>query len=61
MKFLTSLVILLVSVGTYAQSTSDNQIFIEQVGDTLNLNIQQTGYGNKIGGMTLVQLLPIWL
>ena len=50
MKFLTSLVILLVSVGTYAQSTSDNQIFIEQVGDTLNLNIQQTGYGNKIGG-----------
>ena len=44
MKFLTSLVILLVSVGTYAQSTSDNQIFIEQVGDTLNLNIQQTGY-----------------
>lgn len=50
MKNIFLFLVALVSVGTYAQSTSDNQVFIEQVGDSLNLNIQQTGYGNKIGG-----------
>lgn len=33
-----------------AQSASDNEILIEQVGDTLNLTIIQDGYGNKISG-----------
>jgi hypothetical protein len=50
MKNIFLFLVALVSVGTHAQSSSDNQVFIEQVGDTLNLNIQQTGYGNKIGG-----------
>jgi hypothetical protein len=34
----------------FAQSTTDNEILIEQVGDTLNLTINQQGYGNKISG-----------
>lgn len=33
-----------------AQSATDNEILIEQVGDTLNLTINQQGYGNKISG-----------
>ena len=33
-----------------AQSASDNEIYIEQSGDTLNLTIDQVGYGNKFGG-----------
>jgi len=33
-----------------AQSATDNEILIEQVGDTLNLTIIQDGYGNKISG-----------
>ena len=33
-----------------AQSATDNEILIEQVGDTLNLTIIQQGYGNKISG-----------
>lgn len=33
-----------------AQSASDNEILLEQVGDTLNLTILQQGYGNKISG-----------
>lgn len=35
---------------TFAQSATDNEILIEQVGDTLNLTIIQQGYGNKISG-----------
>lgn len=34
----------------FAQSTTDNEILIEQVGDTLDLTIIQQGYGNKISG-----------
>lgn len=34
----------------FAQSATDNEILIEQVGDTLNLTINQQGYGNKISG-----------
>lgn len=34
----------------FAQSATDNEILIEQVGDTLNLTIIQDGYGNKISG-----------
>lgn len=37
----------------YPQSATDNEILIEQVGDTLNLTINQQGYGNKISGDSL--------
>ena len=33
-----------------AQSATDNEIYIEQAGDTLTLTIDQVGYGNKFGG-----------
>jgi hypothetical protein len=38
------------STAAFAQSATDNEILIEQVGDTLNLTIIQQGYGNKISG-----------
>jgi hypothetical protein len=38
------------SIWASAQSATDNEILIEQVGDTLNLTINQQGYGNKISG-----------
>ena len=42
---------LLVSTGfVFAQATDDNEIKITQSGDTLELNIDQIGFGNKIGG-----------
>ena len=31
-------------------ATTDNEIFLEQTGDTLTLTIDQVGYGNKFGG-----------
>jgi len=31
-------------------ATTDNEIFLEQAGDTLTLTIDQVGYGNKFGG-----------
>jgi|TARA_B110000285_G_scaffold4346_1_gene4638 hypothetical protein len=34
----------------WAQSASDNEIRIDQAGDTLNLTIDQIGYGNKLCG-----------
>ena len=34
---------------TYAAATDDNEINIDQVGDTLVLYIDQIGYGNKMG------------
>lgn len=44
-------VLMLVYTSTVsAQSASDNEILLEQVGDTLNLTILQQGYGNKISG-----------
>lgn len=49
-KFLLTFTILLVmSSSLSAQATDDNEINIEQVGDTLTLYIDQVGYGNKIG------------
>jgi hypothetical protein len=39
--------------AAYPQSATDNEILIEQVGDTLNLTINQQGYGNKISGDSL--------
>ena len=34
----------------YSAGTTDNEILLEQVGDTLTLTIIQDGYGNKISG-----------
>ncbi|SVE48670.1 uncharacterized protein METZ01_LOCUS501524, partial [marine metagenome] len=31
-------------------ATTDNEIFLEQAGDSLTLTIDQIGYGNKFGG-----------
>lgn len=39
-----------ISSWASAQSATDNEILIEQVGDTLTLTINQQGYGNKIAG-----------
>ena len=33
----------------YGQASDDNEINIDQTGDTLTLYIDQIGYGNKIG------------
>jgi len=50
MKKLISLTLLLMSTSfVFAQATDDNEIMIEQSGDTLTLYIDQVGYGNKIG------------
>lgn len=40
---------LLMAPSVFAQATDDNEIMIEQSGDTLTLYIDQVGYGNKIG------------
>ena len=52
MKKLISLcIIALLSTNIlFAQATDDNEIKIEQTGDTLKLYIDQIGFGNKIGG-----------
>jgi len=34
----------------FAAGTTDNEILLDQSGDTLTLTIDQIGYGNKIGG-----------
>lgn len=39
----------LFSFQVFAQATDDNEINIEQDGDTLTLYVDQYGYGNKIG------------
>lgn len=41
---------LLFSATAFSQSATDNEILLEQVGDTLNLTILQQGFGNKISG-----------
>jgi len=35
---------------SYGQTVTDNEIFIDQTGDTLALTIDQIGYGNKLVG-----------
>jgi hypothetical protein len=37
------------SFNAHAQATDDNEINIDQTGDTLTLYVDQYGYGNKIG------------
>jgi hypothetical protein len=44
-----SLAFIMIPFLTFAQATDDNEINIEQDGDTLTLYIDQYGYGNKIG------------
>jgi len=41
---------LMFSGAAVAQSASDNEILLDQAGDTLTLIILQQGYGNKISG-----------
>ena len=40
---------LLLTPFVFGQATDDNEIRIDQTGDTLTLYIDQVGYGNKIG------------
>lgn len=50
-KFLLSFTLLFsTSVVMGAVSSSDNEISLEQTGDTLTLTIDQIGYGNKLCG-----------
>ena len=49
-KLNSILFVLLLSAGTVFAATSDNEIFLEQEGDTLALTIDQIGYGNKFCG-----------
>lgn len=41
---------LLCPTVVFAQSANDNEILLDQSGDTLTLTIDQVGYGNKLGG-----------
>ena len=50
MNKLISIALLLSTSFVFAQATDDNEILIEQTGDTLKLYIDQIGFGNKIGG-----------
>jgi len=50
MNKLLSIALLLSTSFVFAQATDDNEILIEQSGDTLSLYIDQIGFGNKIGG-----------
>ena len=47
-QLLSALIFIFISASVFAQ-TDDNEIFIEQTGDTLTLFIEQEGEGNKIG------------
>ena len=40
----------MLSAGYVLADASDNEIFLEQEGDTLALTIDQVGYGNKFCG-----------
>jgi hypothetical protein len=55
MKKLTSLFFILMSTTFVFADTDDNEILIEQTGDTLKLYIDQIGFGNKIGGNNFQQ------
>ena len=48
-KYILGLVLLFSTSLAFAQATDDNEINIDQEGDTLTLYIDQYGYGNKIG------------
>jgi hypothetical protein len=46
---IAGLLLLFTTSSVLAQATDDNEIMIQQSGDTLTLYIDQVGYGNKIG------------
>ena len=48
-KLVLGLALMMFTSSAFAQATDDNEINIEQVGDTLTLYIDQYGYGNKVG------------
>lgn len=48
-KYILGLVLLFSTSFIEAQATDDNEINIDQQGDTLTLLIDQVGYGNKMG------------
>lgn len=41
---------LLLPTATWAVGVNDNEVMLDQAGDTLKLYIDQIGYGNKLGG-----------
>ena len=41
--------LILIPSFLFAQATDDNEVWIDQTGDTLTLYIDQIGFGNKIG------------
>ena len=49
-SLVVGITLLLFSTAVMGQSATDNEIYIEQSGDTLELTIDQVGYGNKFGG-----------
>jgi len=49
-KLNSLLFVLMLSAGYVLADASDNEIFLEQEGDTLVLTIDQVGYGNKFCG-----------
>jgi hypothetical protein len=48
-KYIFAMAGLMLTSFAYGQATDDNEINIDQTGDTLTLYIDQVGYGNKIG------------
>ena len=48
-KFILGLSLIMLPLLTFAAATDDNEINIDQAGDTLVLYIDQIGYGNKMG------------
>ena len=49
-KYLIAMGAMLISVMAFSGASDDNEINIDQSGDTLTLYIDQIGYGNKVGG-----------
>lgn len=50
MKRLIIFALMLNVLNLHAQASDDNEIYIQQSGDSLTLTIDQQGYGNKVGG-----------
>ena len=48
-KLILGLALIMFTSSAFSQATDDNEINIDQEGDTLTLYIDQYGYGNKIG------------
>ena len=48
-KIILGLSLIMLPLLTFAAATDDNEINIDQAGDTLVLFIDQLGYGNKMG------------